>query len=158
MAREHSHIVIAIDGPAASGKSSVARALARKLRYVYVNTGAMYRAVTWLAIDSTAVMSVDDVRSFNKENSITRTTLDDHDGTVGHAYDARTTPHMFIIDRDGNLAYDGALDNAGPQTHRKATDKDYVNYVTKAVTELADGKTVSESKTNPYGCNVKYKK
>src|ERR1043165_6029498 len=45
------HVVIAIDGPAASGKSSVARALARKLRYVYVNTGAMYRAVTWLAVE-----------------------------------------------------------------------------------------------------------
>ena len=44
------HVVIAIDGPAASGKSSVARALARRLGYVYVNTGAMYRAVTWLAV------------------------------------------------------------------------------------------------------------
>ena len=43
-------VVIAIDGPAASGKSSVARSLARKLGYRYVNTGAMYRAVTWLAI------------------------------------------------------------------------------------------------------------
>ena len=51
MATEHPHLVIAIDGPAASGKSSVARALARKLRFVYVNTGAMYRAVTWLAIE-----------------------------------------------------------------------------------------------------------
>jgi cytidylate kinase len=51
MAREHPHIVVAIDGPAASGKSSVARALARKLHYVYVNTGAMYRAVTWLALE-----------------------------------------------------------------------------------------------------------
>jgi cytidylate kinase len=51
VAKEHPHIVIAIDGPAASGKSSVARALARKLKYVYVNTGAMYRAVTWLAIE-----------------------------------------------------------------------------------------------------------
>ncbi len=45
-----SHIVIAIDGPAASGKSSVARLLARRLKYLYVNTGAMYRAVTWLAV------------------------------------------------------------------------------------------------------------
>ena len=44
------HLVIAIDGPAASGKSSVARALARRLGFVYVNTGAMYRAVTWLAV------------------------------------------------------------------------------------------------------------
>jgi cytidylate kinase len=44
------HIVIAIDGPAASGKSSVARHLARKLDYVYVNTGAMYRAITWWTV------------------------------------------------------------------------------------------------------------
>ena len=41
------HIVVAIDGPAASGKSSVARALARRLHFIYVNSGAMYRAVTW---------------------------------------------------------------------------------------------------------------
>jgi len=47
VADEFTHVVIAIDGPAASGKSSVARMLARKLGYVYVNTGAMYRAVTW---------------------------------------------------------------------------------------------------------------
>ena len=45
------HRVIAIDGPAASGKSSVARELARKLRFVYVNSGAMYRAVTWFVLD-----------------------------------------------------------------------------------------------------------
>jgi cytidylate kinase len=45
--RSHSHLVIAIDGPAASGKSSVARELARRLGSVYVNSGAMYRAVTW---------------------------------------------------------------------------------------------------------------
>jgi cytidylate kinase len=44
------HTVIAIDGPAASGKSSVARALAKRLGFIYVNTGAMYRAVTWLAL------------------------------------------------------------------------------------------------------------
>ena len=52
------HTVIAIDGPAASGKSSVARALARRLRYRYVNTGAMYRAVTWLAV-SRSVLPTD---------------------------------------------------------------------------------------------------
>ena len=47
---ETPHRVIAIDGPAASGKSTVARLLAKRLGYVYVNTGAMYRAVTWLAL------------------------------------------------------------------------------------------------------------
>ncbi|HEY2103257.1 MAG TPA: (d)CMP kinase [Chthoniobacterales bacterium] len=45
------HHVVAIDGPAASGKSSVARALAKRLRYCYVNSGAMYRAVTWRGLD-----------------------------------------------------------------------------------------------------------
>ena len=45
------HCVIAIDGPAASGKSSVARALARRLGFLYVNSGAMYRAVTWSVLD-----------------------------------------------------------------------------------------------------------
>lgn len=45
------HLVIAIDGPAASGKSSVARALARRLRYAYVNSGALYRAATWFVLD-----------------------------------------------------------------------------------------------------------
>jgi CMP/dCMP kinase len=45
-----SHSVIAIDGPAASGKSSVARELARQLGFVYVNSGAMYRAVTWYVL------------------------------------------------------------------------------------------------------------
>src|SRR3954469_2409296 len=54
-------VVIAIDGPAASGKSSVARSLARRLGYVYVNTGAMYRAVTWLAV-SRAVPIDDPIR------------------------------------------------------------------------------------------------
>jgi len=44
------HFAIAIDGPAASGKSTVARLLAKRLGFVYVNTGAMYRAVTWLAL------------------------------------------------------------------------------------------------------------
>jgi len=46
------YIVVAIDGPAASGKSSVARAVARRLRYLYVDTGAMYRAVAWHAVQN----------------------------------------------------------------------------------------------------------
>jgi CMP/dCMP kinase len=65
------HTVIAIDGPAASGKSSVARLLARKLGYLYVNSGAMYRAVTWLAVanevpaaDAGRVLGLLDTTSF----------------------------------------------------------------------------------------------
>lgn len=65
------HTVIAIDGPAASGKSSVARMLARRLGYLYVNSGAMYRAVTWLAVtndvpasDAGRVLALLDTTSF----------------------------------------------------------------------------------------------
>ncbi|MFL6588584.1 MAG: (d)CMP kinase [Chthoniobacterales bacterium] len=50
-ARESAHRVVAIDGPTASGKSSVARALARRLGFDYVNSGAMYRAATWFVLD-----------------------------------------------------------------------------------------------------------
>src|SRR5260370_26219898 len=52
MQAQDRHRVIAIDGPAASGKSSVARQLARRLGFVYVNSGAMYRAVTWSVLNS----------------------------------------------------------------------------------------------------------
>lgn len=107
------------------------------------------KGVTWLAIDSTHKMEPSDVRAFNKEHKITRTFLDDRSGTVGHAYRARTTPHMFIIDGDGKVAYDGAIDN-------QKEGKDHVNYVTKALKELTSGKTVSEPTTKPYGCSVKY--
>ena len=52
MQAQDRHRVIAIDGPAASGKSSVARQLARRLNFVYVNSGAMYRAVTWSVLNA----------------------------------------------------------------------------------------------------------
>src|SRR5438477_7888491 len=50
-ARDSAHRVVAIDGPAASGKSSVARALAKQIGFDYVNSGAMYRAMTWLILN-----------------------------------------------------------------------------------------------------------
>src|SRR5205085_6649161 len=51
-ARDSAHRVVAIDGPAASGKSSVARALSRQIGFAYVNSGAMYRAVTWHVLEN----------------------------------------------------------------------------------------------------------
>ena len=51
-ARDSAHRIVAIDGPAASGKSSVARALARQIGFAYVNSGAMYRAVTWHVLEN----------------------------------------------------------------------------------------------------------
>ncbi|MBX3735209.1 MAG: redoxin domain-containing protein [Candidatus Didemnitutus sp.] len=78
----------------------------------------------------------------------------DQDGKVGHLYDARTTPHLFIITPDGTLAYQGGIDSirsANPDDIAKAT-----NYVTTALTELKSGKPVTHASTAPYGCSVKY--
>jgi peroxiredoxin len=80
--------------------------------------------------------------------------LIDTDGKVGHAYDAKTTPHMFVIDSDGVLRYMGGIDSIA------STDVDDIpkatQYVKQALGELAAGKPVSVSTSEPYGCSVKY--
>lgn len=80
--------------------------------------------------------------------------LIDAKGEVGKAYEAKTTPHMFVIDKEGNLVYDGAIDdNDSANPADAATAK---NYVSAAIDALEAGKTVETSKTKPYGCGVKY--
>jgi len=78
----------------------------------------------------------------------------DADGKVGHAYDAKTTPHMYVIDKDGVLRYMGGIDSIA------STDVDDIpkatQYVRQALAELAAGKPVSVSTSEPYGCSVKY--
>lgn len=80
--------------------------------------------------------------------------LIDEDGKVGKLYDARTTPHMYIINPEGNLVYQGAIDD------KKSTNKDDIpdskNFVKAAFDELLGGKAVSTHTTQPYGCSVKY--
>lgn len=80
--------------------------------------------------------------------------LIDAEGKVGALYGAKTTPHMFVIDKGGALRYSGAMDN---DERGKLTGSDKVNFVRNAVDALLAGKTVVESETKPYGCSVKYK-
>jgi hypothetical protein len=75
---------------------------------------------------------------------------------VGKAYDAKTTPHIFIIDTKGDIAYNGAFDNA--PLGKIPAGEQYVNYADKALDELTAGKAVSTTETKPYGCSVKYGK
>lgn len=79
----------------------------------------------------------------------------DAEGTVGKLYGAKTTPHMFIITPDGNLAYDGAIDSKS--SARVADIDTATNYVTAALADLEAGKLVTMPVTKPYGCSVKYK-
>lgn len=78
----------------------------------------------------------------------------DETGVIGKAYGAKTTPHLFVIDSEGKLAYNGAIDSI-PSGDEKDIEK-ATNYVKQAIEELQAGKPVSEPITQPYGCSVKY--
>ena len=80
--------------------------------------------------------------------------LNDIDGKVGRMYNAKTTPHMFIIDTEGILVYNGGIDSI-----KSIKQKDIVkakNYVSASLDNLLKGKSIAEQKTTPYGCSVKY--
>lgn len=77
--------------------------------------------------------------------------LMDADGKVGKAYDAKTTPHMFIIDKAGIVVYQGAIDD-----DPRGTNTERQNYVKKALDALMGGKEIPATTTKPYGCSVKY--
>jgi peroxiredoxin len=78
----------------------------------------------------------------------------DTDGKAGKAYGARTTPHMFVVGKDGNLIYKGAIDDDRSGDPKKAATAK--NYVAAALDAALAGKKVAEASTNPYGCGVKY--
>jgi peroxiredoxin len=115
------------------------------------------KGVVWLAINSTNYATNETNKDFAKKDSIPYPILDDHEGTVGHAYGAKHTPELFIIGKDGQIAYHGAIDNA-PFGKLSEGQNEKINYVDKALTELLAGKEVTVSKTKPYGCTVKYAK
>ena len=108
--------------------------------------------IVWLAINSTGHLTTDKNKEFAEKHNISYPILDDRSGKVGHAYGAKTTPHMFIIDTKGMIVYNGAIDDS-PMGKK---EKDVINYVDKALTELTGGKEISIPNTEPYGCSVKY--
>ena len=69
----------------------------------------------------------------------------DPEGKIGRLYGAKTTPHMFVIDKSGKVVYQGAID-----------DKKDTNYVDAALTSLKSGQKIAVTTTQPYGCGVKY--
>jgi len=110
--------------------------------------------VVWLAINSTNHTNNEQNAKWIKRYELNYPILLDIDGTVGHEYDARRTPHMFVIDKSGILRYHGALDSARDDPKPEKP----VNYVVNAVQQLAGGETVAPYYIKPYGCSVKYKR
>lgn len=78
----------------------------------------------------------------------------DMKGVVGKAYDAKTTPHMYIVDKAGTLVYQGGIDDK--PTADTADIKGARNHVLAALGEMKAGNKVSMAETRPYGCSVKY--
>lgn len=89
-----------------------------------------------------------------KEKAAPTAILMDPDGKVGKAYDARTTPHMYVINPEGILIYQGAIDS---KPSARASDVEGAdNYVVMALEQAMAGKKISNPTTRPYGCSVKY--
>jgi peroxiredoxin len=112
------------------------------------------KGVVWLTVNSTHYMDADANAKFKAANDLPYTILVDQDGTVGHLYGAKTTPHMYIIDGSGKLVYMGAIDDDPSGGKGDGA----TNYVAAALDELLAGKAVTTAETKPYGCSVKYKK
>ena len=114
----------------------------------------------WLSVISSAPgkqghKTGDEVASWKTKHDVaSAAVIIDEAGDMGQAFSARTTPHMYIIDENQTLVYQGAIDDnssANPATVEGAT-----NYVRQAMAELDAGEAVSVSDTQPYGCSVKY--
>jgi len=78
----------------------------------------------------------------------------DPDGKIGKAYGAQTTPHLFIVDPAGQLAYKGGIDSIPSASKADIARAD--NYVKLAFADLAAGRKLAHASTKPYGCSIKY--
>ncbi len=115
------------------------------------------KGVVFLGIDSTSWHEgkTSELNTIIGKWEVNYPILTDFDGKIGHQYGAKTTPHLFIINKQGQLAYDGAIDDDKPGSKPAA---ERTHFVREALDQLLSGETIARSKTQPYGCSVKYKK
>jgi len=113
--------------------------------------------VVWLTINSTNPSHKDYETPerlseiYAKWKSKAASNLMDSDGAVGKKYDAKTTPHMYVIGKDGKLLYQGAIDD-DPRGNKDSR----IQYVRAALNEAMKGRKIVNTTTTPYGCSVKY--
>jgi peroxiredoxin len=128
----------------------------QKLQSEYTGKG-----VVWLSIDSSAPglegsLTGEQAQKVMKDWNTKQTALLlDPEGKAGRVYNARNTPHMFVINPEGKIVYEGAIDSKA--TPNPADIPSSTNYVKAALDESMSGKSVSNSNTRPYGCSIKYK-
>jgi peroxiredoxin len=118
--------------------------------------------IIWLSIISSAPGTQGYVSS-DEANALTITrkaspshVLFDPTGKVGRIYDAKTTPHMYIINEEGLMKYQGAIDDAGGRGFMSRDLLKAKNYVKESLQQMGTGEEISSPVTKPYGCSVKY--
>lgn len=117
--------------------------------------------VVWLTVASSAkgrqgyIANVKQAQeTFKREKMMSDALVLDSDGTLGKALAAKTTPHMFVINKDGMIAYNGAIDSINSTA---AKDIKVARPLFKEAAQMiADGKEMAFSQNKPYGCSVKY--
>jgi peroxiredoxin len=127
--------------------------LNKTMNETFANMG--HKGVVWLAVNSSAAgkqgAGLERNQAAHKEYEMSFPILMDESGKVGRAYGAKTTPHMFIIGKDGKLFYSGAIDDDPSPTQAGQR-----NYVISALRAALEGRPAPEPTTKPYGCSVKY--
>ncbi len=123
------------------------------------------RNVVWYSVVSSAageqghMSPTETLKAQTEHKSEASAVLIDADGKTGKAYDARTTPHMFIVSPEGKVVYNGAIDDRSTSDKKdvaKATPL-FKNALNAALTAALEGKTIALVGNKPYGCSVKYK-
>ena len=121
---------------------------------------AKEHGVEWVSIVSSAEgrqgnTTAAEAKAILEQQGATVTTkILDPSGTIGGLYDAKTTPHMYIIDAEGMLVYAGAIDS-NPRWF-KGSVKSAKNYILAALYNIAAGEPIETPSTKAYGCSVKY--
>jgi len=132
-------------------KAEVMENIEKKLTSLYGKDN-----VAFLAVDSSAHKPKDAVikgtKRFMKKHDDDRTVLLDYDGKVGKMFNARTTPHMYVIDQERKLRYHGAVTD-----DMWSRNDDRTNFVINALEKIKAGETVAPDYSKPWGCSVKYK-
>ena len=117
--------------------------------------------IVWISIISSApgtqgYVSAQEANTLSTErNAVPDYVILDPSGEIGQSYKAITTPHMFVIDGDGMVQYNGAMDDK-PSTKPSSLDG-ATNYTLNAINAMQAGEPINPARTKPYGCSVKYK-
>ena len=119
------------------------------------------QGVAWLAINSTETASGDYLEPprladwLKQHQGVPTAVLMDPKGTTGRAYDAKTTPHLYIVDPQGMLVYAGGIDSIA--SARVSDIEKATNHVKAALADIAAKRPIAQAVTKPYGCTIKYK-